>query len=162
MRRFQIPVCDAFAVRGGEPARDRDGDLHRLAKRHRALREALGQRLALEQFRDDEELIVVDADVVEGEDVGMRERRDGTRFALEARASIGILRDVGGSTLMATSRPSRASRARYTSPIPPAPSGATISYGPRRVPADRGMGDADSRRITLRHHKALASGVNII
>ena len=32
--------------------------------------------------------------VVEGEDVGMRERRDGTRFTLEARASIGIARDV--------------------------------------------------------------------
>src|SRR2546427_10339185 len=42
-----------------------------------------------------------------------------------------------GSTLIATSRPSRVSRARYTSPIPPAPSGARISYGPRWVPAAR-------------------------
>src|SRR5438093_9129974 len=40
----------------------------------------------------------------------------------------------GGSILMATLRSSRVSRARYTSPIPPAPIGATISYGPRRVP----------------------------
>ena len=30
-------------------------------------------------------------------------------------------------TFTATTRPSRRSRARYTSPIPPAPSGATIS-----------------------------------
>ena len=35
---------------------------------------------------------------------------------------------------MATSRWSVVSRARYTSPMPPAPSAATISYGPRRVP----------------------------
>ncbi len=32
-----------------------------------------------------------------------------------------------GSTLIATSRSSRVSRARYTSPIPPAPSGASTS-----------------------------------
>ena len=36
---------------------------------------------------------------------------------------------------MATSRCRRVSRARYTSPIPPAPIGATISYGPSFVPA---------------------------
>ena len=33
----------------------------------------------------------------------------------------------GGRTLIATSRPSRGSFARYTSPIPPAPIGARIS-----------------------------------
>src|SRR5262245_42998749 len=41
---------------------------------------------------------------------------------------------------MATSRPRRVSRARYTSPIPPAPSGATIWYGPNRVPTAWAMG----------------------
>src|SRR5262249_1037230 len=40
-----------------------------------------------------------------------------------------------GKTLIATSRPSLESWARHTSPIPPAPSGERISYGPRRVPA---------------------------
>src|SRR5438034_9365112 len=40
-----------------------------------------------------------------------------------------------GSTLMATDRSSRVSRAFHTSPIPPAPRGARTSYGPRRVPA---------------------------
>src|SRR5687767_8033923 len=45
---------------------------------------------------------------------------------------------------MATSRPTRKSCARYTSPIPPAPRGATISYAPSRVPAARCKG----RRIT--------------
>lgn len=37
---------------------------------------------------------------------------------------------------MATSRPNRESRARYTSPMPPAPSGETISYGPTLVPEE--------------------------
>ena len=45
-----------------------------------------------------------------------------------------------GSTLRATSRFSLRSRARDRSPMPPAPSGATISYGPRRRRADRAMG----------------------
>src|SRR6266540_2972037 len=42
-----------------------------------------------------------------------------------------------GRTLIATSRPSFVSFARYTSPIPPAPRGERISYGPKRVPAAR-------------------------
>src|SRR5579862_3820981 len=41
---------------------------------------------------------------------------------------------ASGSTLIATSRPSRVSRARYTSPMPPAPTGDVISYGPSLVP----------------------------
>ena len=42
--------------------------------------------------------------------------------------------NASGRILMATSRSSRASRARYTSPIPPAPMAERISYGPRCVP----------------------------
>src|SRR5712692_9438889 len=41
-----------------------------------------------------------------------------------------------GNTLTATVRSSRVSRARYTSPIPPAPIGERTSYGPRRAPAE--------------------------
>ena len=40
---------------------------------------------------------------------------------------------------MATSRLSRVSVARQTSPIPPSPTRWRISYGPRRAPAARGM-----------------------
>ena len=42
-----------------------------------------------------------------------------------------------GSTLIATSRFSFVSRARYTSPMPPAPREERISYGPRRAPGLR-------------------------
>src|SRR6185295_18617897 len=40
-------------------------------------------------------------------------------------------------SLSATSRPSRVSRARYTSAIPPAPSRESTSYGPTLVPGAR-------------------------
>ena len=46
----------------------------------------------------------------------------------------GAFKSSLGSSLMATVRSSRVSRARYTSPIPPAPSGVRISNGPRRAP----------------------------
>jgi tannase/feruloyl esterase len=55
-----------------------------------------------------------------------------SRSASQANAS--------GRTLIAALRSSLVSRALYTSPIPPAPSGATTSYGPRRVPVARDIG----------------------
>ena len=57
-----------------------------------------------------------------------------TRSASAANAS--------GRTLIATSRSSRVSRARYTSPMPPAPRAETISYGPKRAPGMRATGIA--------------------
>src|SRR5262245_36835398 len=58
-----------------------------------------------------------------------------SRASRSNRASrSGSVANSWGSILIATSRPSRESRARYTSPIPPAPSGATISYAPSLAP----------------------------
>lgn len=51
---------------------------------------------------------------------------------------------LGGKILMATSRESRVSFARYTSPVPPAPSEATISYEPSLLP--------EVRAILTRHY----------
>ncbi len=48
---------------------------------------------------------------------------------------------TSGRTLIATSRLSFVSRARYTSPIPPAPMAPRISYEPRRVPEVSIKGD---------------------
>src|SRR6266540_4346255 len=61
-----------------------------------------------------------------------------TAFASRSnRASVsGSAATDSGRTLIATSRSSFLYRARYTSPIAPAPSGDTISYGPSREPAD--------------------------
>src|ERR1700726_1205872 len=54
--------------------------------------------------------------------------------------------NCAAETLMATSRPTRGSRARYTSPMPPAPSRPRTSYGPSFVPFARGI----SGQILLR------------
>ena len=71
--------------------------------------EPVAQRLALEQLDDDEERRRRrDADVVDREDVRMRQRGDGLGFALESRAAARIARrQPPGSTLIATSRSSR-------------------------------------------------------
>ena len=52
--------------------------------------ERLGQRLAIQQFRDEERRAVVHADVVERDDVGMGEGGHGARFLLEAAAELRV------------------------------------------------------------------------
>src|SRR5262245_24937315 len=61
------------------------------------------------------------------------------RSGLPARCS--------GRTLIATVRSRRVSRARYTSPMPPAPSGASTSYGPSFAPLGKGMEGVRAVRI---------------
>ena len=52
---------------------------------------------------------------------------------------------AGSSTLIATSRFSFVSRARYTFPIPPSPRSDRISNGPRRVPGVSVVGGKSGR-----------------
>src|SRR6476660_673339 len=60
------------------------------------------------------------------------------------RASLSWSRaTASGRIFSATFRCSRRSRARYTSPIPPAPSRSTTSYGPTCWPGERPMSDGD-------------------
>ena len=62
-----------------------------------------------------------------------------SRSRRETRA--GSRASATGSVLRATSRPRRVSRARYTSPMPPAASSEHTSYGPSRAPgSSRGRG----------------------
>jgi len=66
-------------------------------------------------------------DRVDGDDPGVVERGEGLRLATEALEPLGSVAISDGSTFRATSRPSLVSVARYTSPMPPVPSGATTS-----------------------------------
>src|SRR5688572_15660384 len=69
------------------------------------------------------------------------------RASCSNRASrSGSAADAVGRTLIATSRPSRESRARYTSPMPPAPSTESTSYGPSREPVVSGMDESANYR----------------
>src|SRR5258706_7308599 len=57
------------------------------------------------------------------------------RASRSKRCFASALQDrYSGRILIATVRSRRVSRARYTSPMPPAPTGATTSYGPSLVP----------------------------
>src|SRR6202044_2384982 len=57
-----------------------------------------------------------------------------------------------GRILTATVRSRRVSLARYTSPMPPAPSGDWISYGPSLLPEVRAIRRADYTADAVREH----------
>ena len=73
-----------------------------------------------------------------------------------------------GSTLMPTSRFSRASRARQTSPIPPRPSNSTISKLPSLPPAlnalivDRGRAFQEGIGLLIQQRLHLCAQVRIV
>ena len=86
--------------------------------------------------------------------------------ARSAGAAIGILRRDKFTGILLdfdlyrsahASRPSMLSRARYTSPIPPTPSSATISYGPSFAPevrgTVRGIIASNSRALQRSYHR---------
>ena len=76
-------------------------------------REAIGQRLAVEQLHHQEVDAVLMPDVVDGADVRVVQRGNRARFALEPRrGDPGRVENSAGRTLMATLRPSRLSSAR--------------------------------------------------
>jgi hypothetical protein len=112
--RLQVAVDDSFLVRRRQPVRNLLRALDGATGRQSSACQFLAQRRAFQQFGGDVVRRTFSADVKNGENVGMVERP-------------GSAANASGRTLSATSRPSRASRARNTSPMPPAPSGATIS-----------------------------------
>ena len=69
------------------------------------------QRLAVDEFRDQEPRAVVIADLVDGQDVRVIERRRGARFVQETAQRSGSPLSSGRSTLSATGRPSVGSTA---------------------------------------------------
>ena len=71
--------------------------------------EQVAQRLPLQELADDVGLTVVSTDVVDGDDVGVIERRRGLCFLVNRRRRSGSIEWSGRRTLMATPRPSRSS-----------------------------------------------------
>ena len=91
---LQVAVDDAFLVRGGQAEGDLAGDLDGACGRKRAVVEPLAQRLALEQLGDGVSEAVDGAEVVDGQDVGVGERGDRLRLALEAGERRRVLGDA--------------------------------------------------------------------
>ena len=90
---------DATGMRGREAVGDLPGVLHGLAQRQRPARQALAQRVALEQLHHRVRGPAVAAEVVDREDAGVRERGDRLRLTLEAGQHIGGGREVRGQHL---------------------------------------------------------------
>ena len=65
-------------------------DVHDVAQRQRALLQALPQRLALDELRDDEGPAVELAEVVDDHDVRVVQTRRGPRFLVEAAQPIAV------------------------------------------------------------------------
>jgi hypothetical protein len=91
---LQVAVDDALLVRRGQPARDLEGDLDGLAGRQRAVLQALAQRLALQQLHRRVHRALLAAEIVDREDVGVRERSDGLRLPLEAPERVRVLGEI--------------------------------------------------------------------
>ena len=127
VRGLQIAMDDPLLVRRFERFGDLLRDRQRLVERDRAARDALRQVVALRRAPSRARDAVSFFEAVDARDVRVIQRGQHLRFALEPRQALGSAANASGRTLIATSRLSFVSRARYTSPIPPAPSGETIS-----------------------------------
>jgi hypothetical protein len=91
--RLQVTVRDVFVVGRRQPSGDLCGDLDRLANRQRSARNPRAQRFPFEQFHHCEGPSVALPDIEDRQDVGMRQRRNRVRFALEPCQRLGIVRD---------------------------------------------------------------------
>ena len=107
---------DAVRVCGREGIGDVDGVSQRLCDGQAATRQTRGQRFAVQQLEDEERyLLTLDlcpTDVVDGADVRMRQLGDGARLAFESCPATRPELGCAESTLIATVRSSRVSRAR--------------------------------------------------
>ena len=110
---LEVAVHDAARVRRLQTARDLRGYGERFAGRQRSPVKKVAQRLAVEKLRNCVTHAVVVAEVVNRQDVGVRNRRHRTRLALEACDAIGI----GGEGFRQNLDRDLAAQVRIVSPI---------------------------------------------
>ncbi len=171
---LEVAVDDTLLVRCLEPFRDLQEERDRLVDRDRAAGDAIGQRLAVDQLHDQEARALLGLEAVQGGDVGVVERGQHPRLALEPGQPLGVLRHrlrqhldrnlaVGaGCPWLGTPHPCRPRRGRRRPRIDPGgcPVLPTRCYGSRW--ADRQVVAALARpRALVRrsHHRLFATGV---
>ena len=91
--RLDVAMDDAGAVRGVEGVGQRCANVEQRRQLDRARTEPLAQRLSLEQLHREIVSIALLADVVDGADVRVIERRGGARLAQKALDSGGVSAD---------------------------------------------------------------------
>ena len=124
---FRSRWIDAGLVGDLDRLGDLAGDGQRFVHRDRAVREALRQILAFDEFEHEGPRRANLLEAVNLRNVRVIERGERLRFTLEAGEALRVVDERLRQDFSATSRPSRVSRARYTSPMPPAPRSARIS-----------------------------------
>ena len=134
VRGLQVTMDDASFVRGLESVGDLVSDRDGLTERHRPLRDAIGERLSLDELENEGVNVCRILDAVDRRDVRVVERREDLRFALEARDALAIEREARRAGLSARRRVRASCRARET----PRP------YHPTR--AVRGLRTAQAER----------------
>ena len=92
------------------------------------------ERLAAHELHDHQPLAIVLEQLVDGGDAGVIEPRDGDGFGAKAFGDRFGSFSSALSTLIATSRCSVSSRARYTVPMPPRPTRSRTRYLPMFCP----------------------------
>jgi hypothetical protein len=125
--RLQVAVHDPVLVGRGEASRDLQPVVEGAVRRQRRLAEAGPQRLALEQLRDDVVGPVLVPMSYTATMLGWLKPPAARASSSKRRRLSSSPASAEGRILTATSRPSRLSRARNTSPMPPAPREARIS-----------------------------------
>ena len=137
--RLQVAVDDSMVVRRLERLGDLFRDAQCVVERDGAARNRCARSSPSTSSMTRARMSPRFLKAVDIGDVRMVERREGLRFACETCEAVRVAVNGVPQDLDRNVSISLVSRARYTSPMPPAPIGATISYGPRRVPADNGM-----------------------
>ena len=91
IRRFQITMDDAGRVVNFKRIRNLYPKVQKLVERDGFPLDAILQRHALQAFHNDEKPVLVFADIVDGADVRVIQRRRRTRFPLKSFARLRIL-----------------------------------------------------------------------
>ncbi len=94
IRRLEIAVHDPRGVRGFKGVGHLDGERQQLIDVERAPGDALLQRHPLEELHHEERASTLLADIVDGADAGVIERRCRACLALESSQGVGILREL--------------------------------------------------------------------
>jgi hypothetical protein len=100
---LEIAVDDSFFVGGGKSSRNVKGVLNQPTARKGSSHQGLTERLAFEEFGNEEADVVLFTDVIDGEDVGMVQRAQDLRLVLKTMKPVGISRESGGKNLQGNS-----------------------------------------------------------
>ena len=97
--RFQIAVNDALFVRGFERVGDLAGDGESLVNRNGSRRDTFGERGPVDEFHHQRSDTAGFLKAVNSGDIGMVQRCQRLRFALEAGHAVGVLSESSGQYL---------------------------------------------------------------